>query len=207
MHQSGLLRVTSLVLSFKNIWWFCACLPIARDLQFTCSCVEEIQVQLSVWPTLSSRNDGFLGLVVIWDRAVLQNMVCNCRSAIFSFLEILEFSFNSSWLLVGSWLFCLQNFPCLVSFRCMCWRSCGGLNKEHSIWVHWRSNSFVQNKQLHTKSHNELKDNSINGGSVYHSDIKLPNLGFFLYWFILLGWRFRSHLTNFLMVHYIVLLV
>ena len=41
-------------------------------------------------------------------------------------------SFNSSWLLVGSWLFCLQNFPCLVSFRCMCWRLCGGLNKEHS---------------------------------------------------------------------------
>ena len=31
----------------------------------------------------------------------------------------LELSFNSSWLLVGSWLFCLQNLPCLVSCRCM----------------------------------------------------------------------------------------
>ena len=51
-------------------------------------------------------------------------------------------SFNWSWLLVGSRLFCLQNLPYLVSFRCMCWRSCGGLNKEHSISVHWGSNSF-----------------------------------------------------------------
>ena len=51
----------------------------------------------------------------------------------------LELSFNSSWLLVGSWLFCLQNFQnlsCLVSFRCMCWRPCGGLSKEHSKLVH-----------------------------------------------------------------------
>ena len=41
----------------------------------------------------------------------------------------LELSFNSSCLLVGSWLFCLQNLPCLVSFRCICWGSCGGLNQ------------------------------------------------------------------------------
>jgi hypothetical protein len=31
----------------------------------------------------------------------------------------LELSSNSTWLLVGSWLFCLQNLPCLVSFWCM----------------------------------------------------------------------------------------
>jgi hypothetical protein len=31
----------------------------------------------------------------------------------------IELSFNSTWLLVGSWLFCLQNLPCLVSFWCM----------------------------------------------------------------------------------------
>jgi hypothetical protein len=31
----------------------------------------------------------------------------------------LELSFNSSWLLIGSWLFCFQNFPCLVSIWCM----------------------------------------------------------------------------------------
>ena len=37
----------------------------------------------------------------------------------------MELSFNSSCLLVGSWLFCLQNLPCLVSVRCMCWESCG----------------------------------------------------------------------------------
>ena len=31
----------------------------------------------------------------------------------------IELSSNSTWLLVGSWLFCLQNLPCLVSFLCM----------------------------------------------------------------------------------------
>ena len=31
----------------------------------------------------------------------------------------LELSFNSTWVLVGSWLFCLQNLPCLVSLWCM----------------------------------------------------------------------------------------
>ena len=33
-------------------------------------------------------------------------------------------------------LFCLQNLPYLVNFRCLCWRSCGSLNKEHSKSVH-----------------------------------------------------------------------
>ena len=33
--------------------------------------------------------------------------------------DTIELSFNSSWLLVGSGLFCLQNLPCLVGFRCM----------------------------------------------------------------------------------------
>jgi hypothetical protein len=32
---------------------------------------------------------------------------------------VLELSFNSTWVLVGSWLFCLQNLPCLVSLWCM----------------------------------------------------------------------------------------
>jgi hypothetical protein len=36
-----------------------------------------------------------------------------------SIWKTLELSFNSLWLLVGSWLFCLQNFSCLVSFWCM----------------------------------------------------------------------------------------
>ena len=67
---------------------------------------------------------------------------CVCRKSP-NFVRFLELSFNSSWLLVGSRLFCLQNFPCLVSFRCMCWRLCGGLNKEHSKSVHWGSNSLA----------------------------------------------------------------
>jgi hypothetical protein len=32
---------------------------------------------------------------------------------------LLGLSLNSSWFLVGSWLFCLQNLPCLVRFWCM----------------------------------------------------------------------------------------
>ena len=55
-------------------------------------------------------------------------------------LSTIELSFNSSWHLVGSWLFCFLNLPCLVSFRC--WRPCGGLNQEHSKSVHSGSNSF-----------------------------------------------------------------
>ena len=35
-----------------------------------------------------------------------------------SHLEI-ELSSNSTWLLVGGWLFCIQHLPCLVSFWCM----------------------------------------------------------------------------------------
>jgi hypothetical protein len=47
------------------------------------------------------------------------------RQAFYATLKLLrshqtmEFSANSTWLLVTSWLFCLQNFPCLVSFWCM----------------------------------------------------------------------------------------
>lgn len=59
----GYCGVTSPVLSFKDVWWFCACLSIARDLHFRYSWVEEIQVQLSVWPTLSSTKDQLLGLL------------------------------------------------------------------------------------------------------------------------------------------------
>ena len=33
--------------------------------------------------------------------------------------NIVELSFNSTRPLVGSWLFYLQNFPCVVSFWCM----------------------------------------------------------------------------------------
>ena len=32
---------------------------------------------------------------------------------------ILEFSFHSTWLLVGSWLFCIQHLPCSVTFWCL----------------------------------------------------------------------------------------
>ena len=52
--------------------------------------------------------------------------------------ETIELSSNSSWLLIGSWLLCVQNLPCLVSFWCMR----GGLNKEHSISVYEGPNSF-----------------------------------------------------------------
>ena len=41
----------------------------------------------------------------------------------------LEFSSNSTWLLVGGWLICMQILPCLVNFQCML----GGSSVE--IWT------------------------------------------------------------------------
>ena len=38
--------------------------------------------------------------------------------------HLLELSFNSTWVLVGNWMFCLQNLPCLVSLWLMC-AGCG----------------------------------------------------------------------------------
>ena len=112
----------------KNIWWFCACLPIARDLHFRSSWVEEIEVQLSVWPTLSSTKDGLLGLAGLQDRAVLQNMVCNCRSAIFNFLEILsEVSFSIQ-------IFNYQSFLASSFIYLFFWFWDPGLTSQSSWW-------------------------------------------------------------------------
>jgi hypothetical protein len=55
-------------------------------------------------------------------------------SLVVHYFNILELSPNSTWLLVGSWLFCIQHLPHLGSLQCMLGGS-GGLNKEHSILV------------------------------------------------------------------------
>ena len=60
----------------------------------------------------------------------------------------LELSTNSTCILVRSWLFCIQHFPCLVSFRSHPWRQCGGLNEKHYISVHIGSNSFWNAKKV-----------------------------------------------------------
>ena len=62
----------------------------------------------------------------------------------------LESSSNSSWLLVGSWLFCKLTKPFMFGkILVHVWRSCGGLNKEHSISVHWGSNYFGKLNRLY----------------------------------------------------------
>ena len=48
---------------------------------------------------------------------------------------ILGLAMKSTGLLIGSWLFYIQYFACLVSFLCMVGVSGGGLSKEHSISV------------------------------------------------------------------------
>ena len=58
------------------------------------------------------------------------------RYVVCYFSYVLELSSTSSWLLVRSWLFCLQNRPCLVSFRCMFGGRVEALTKKHSISVH-----------------------------------------------------------------------
>ena len=85
------------------------------------------------------------------------------------FSKILELSFNSSRILIRSWLFSIQNCPCsVVSVHAWSW--CGGLDEEHSILVygsqtpqkllkHWKF--CMLNNQLLTKSPFSLKENFI----------------------------------------------
>jgi hypothetical protein len=47
---------------------------------------------------------------------LLLNFVMSTKYA--QLCESIELSSNSTWLLVGSWLFCLHNLPCLVNFWC-----------------------------------------------------------------------------------------
>lgn len=55
--------------------------------------------------------------------------------------EFLELSFNSTGVLVGSWLFFIQTFPCSVSFGCIHGDSVG-VNAEYTVLVHWGPDSF-----------------------------------------------------------------
>ena len=68
--------------------------------------------------------------------------VCSPTHSV-ALLSIIELSSNSRWLLVGSWLFCIQYLPCSVSFWCMLGGTCGGLKEEHFILVYRGSNSFL----------------------------------------------------------------
>jgi len=49
-------------------------------------------------------------------------------NTLFELWKLIELSFNSTWVLVGSWLFCLQNPPCLVSL----WYMRGG---SMEVWT------------------------------------------------------------------------
>ena len=93
----------------------------------------------------------------------------------------LELFFNSTWVLVRSWMFCLQNFPCfgLVCGACLAplgmpkwvWPSMNRYRMfylqtstlpprmHHKLTKHGRF--CMQNNQLPTKTHVESKDNSI----------------------------------------------
>jgi hypothetical protein len=65
-----------------------------------------------------------------------KGMVSAITHTFFSLVwALLELSSNASRILVGSWLFCMQNFPCLVNFSCM-FGVRGGLNEEHSTSTH-----------------------------------------------------------------------
>ena len=50
---------------------------------------------------------------------------------------MLGLSFNSTSILVGSWLLCIQN-SMSVNFSVHAWSRCGGLNEELSIFVHFK---------------------------------------------------------------------
>ena len=59
------------------------------------------------------------------------------------FSEVLsELSLDSTWVLIGSWLFCIHHLPCSVSFWCVLEGSVKVLSKEHAKLVHWRWTHF-----------------------------------------------------------------
>ena len=64
--------------------------------------IEDESIQLQVFVNLDDEVPKYVTLIMSGPYA-----------------RILELSFNSTWLLVGSWLFCLQNLLCLISFWCM----------------------------------------------------------------------------------------
>ena len=76
-----------------------------------------------VSPTLNVNPTLFVNPWKIW--GILELQCCKkCHlpsdfSSKFQSSMTIELYFNSSWLSVGSWLFCLQKLPCLVSFWCM----------------------------------------------------------------------------------------
>ena len=60
----------------------------------------------------------------------------------------LELFSNSTWLLVGSWLFCMQHLPCSVYFQCASLEALGRFEQKTSYIIHWRSNSFWHAKEV-----------------------------------------------------------
>ena len=65
--------------------------------------------------------------------------------------DSIDLSSNSTWLLVGSWLFCIQHLPFSVSFRCMLGGSVEIWTKNIPIPVYWRSNSIWHAKRCWNK--------------------------------------------------------
>ena len=65
-------------------------------------------------------NEGGGGVIVRWNWSLWKRFRSTFMGeASTGNKKTLELFSNSSILLGGSWLFCLQSFPCLVSFRCM----------------------------------------------------------------------------------------
>ena len=76
------------------------------------------------------------------------------RCFFYKFWGIFELSFNSSWLLVGSWLFYLENFPCLVKWM-------HALLKW--VWPSWTDIECSLFKPPHDLQHMHLKLTNMKG--------------------------------------------
>ena len=75
-----------------------------------------------------------------------RNRACKKRSYKFAVLELFS---NSMWLLVED-CFAYKFFHVQKAFGKLLvhsWRWCGGLNEEHSMWVHCGSNSYWRTKR------------------------------------------------------------
>ena len=113
-HDQGIFNVTrkmfkKIELNLQDKWWTWMHTFIAMAMKF----LDLYHCWTLLRSSLYYRNVGFLSA------------------------HLLELSFNSSTLLVGSWLFCIRYFSCSVSFgACLAWSRRGGLNEEHSVSVH-----------------------------------------------------------------------
>ena len=92
-------------------------------------------------------NNHIVGGVILQEKNVRSTKQC-CKTAPTdkvrsTYNKTIELSSDSTWLLVGSWLFCIQRLSHSVRFWCLIRGSGEVRTKKNSKIVHCGSNSYI----------------------------------------------------------------